>query len=162
MSVFITSDLHLGHPKLADLRGFNSVSEHDDAIMHELSKLGKRTKLFILGDIAWNETAFSKLSELECTMDAVLGNHDTLSAKVYAETFNKVYGMVRYKNLWLSHCPIHQQEMYRCMGNVHGHIHKGAGTPPLPYPYFNVNVDFNDTKPVSFLSVLDWFEENKQ
>ena len=31
--------------------------------------------------------------------------------------------MVRYKKMWLTHCPIHPDEMRRCVGNLCGHIH---------------------------------------
>ena len=37
---FWTADLHLGDPKVADIRGFASVREHDTAIISQLAELG--------------------------------------------------------------------------------------------------------------------------
>lgn len=160
MSVFVTSDLHLGHTLAAKMRGFSSVKEHDIFILDTLNDmLGRRNKLFVLGDIAWNKEALSELKKMPFTMDAVLGNHDTYSSKDYAEVFNKVYGIVRYKKLWLTHAPIHPQEIYRCKGNVHGHIHYGAATKNLGLPYYNVNLEFHDMKPVAFEDIAALFPE---
>jgi calcineurin-like phosphoesterase family protein len=61
---------------------------------------------------------------------------------VYLKYFEDVRGFLRYKQMWLSHCPIHPQELYRCKLNVHGHIHKNTNSPELPLPYVNVNWDF--------------------
>ena len=33
--------------------------------------------------------------------------------------------MVRYKGMWLSHCPVHERELeFRVPRNIHGHIHE--------------------------------------
>jgi len=158
MSAYLTSDLHLGHKNVAIKRGFSSVEEHDSHIIEGLSGLGKRDKLFILGDVAHRLKDLIKLSSLKCTMDLVAGNHDQLRATAYASIFNKVYGLIKYKNFWLSHCPIHPQEMYRCVGNIHGHIHMNTDSELLSLPYFNVNVELHDYKPVPFLSIVEKFE----
>lgn len=52
MNRYYISDLHLGHQKLADMRGFDSVQDHDDFILSELAKLKAKDTLWLLGDLA--------------------------------------------------------------------------------------------------------------
>jgi len=162
MSVYFASDLHLGDKNTAKRRGFSSVYQHDSTILDGLQFLGKRDKLFLLGDIAHKSADLAPLSELNCTMDLVLGNHDQLRAYEYAEVFNKVYGLIRYKNFWLSHAPIHLQEMYRCIGNIHGHIHVGTQSGALELPYFNVNIELHGYKPILFLEIQQTFNQTEK
>lgn len=160
MTVWMTSDLHLGHPMSAKLRGFNSVEEHDSTIIYNIKTLcGKRDKLFILGDVAWNMKSIEQLSELSQTKELIIGNHDILNTQVYLKYFTKVHGFRRYKNFWLSHCPIHPQEIYRCKGNIHGHIHNGGGTKELYKPYYCVNTDFHNFHPVRFETIEEIFND---
>lgn len=86
--------------------------------------------------------ALERLNEVPGRKRLVRGNHDQFQLGVYAKYFEEVHGFLRYKEMWLSHCPIHPQEMYRCKANVHGHIHKNTSSPLLPLPYINVNWDF--------------------
>ena len=143
MTVLFASDLHLGHKLAAKLRGFDSVEAHDDSIINTLNKFcAKRTLLWILGDAAFNKEALFRLKEIKGVKKLVRGNHDQEKLSDYCEVFDNVHGFLKYKNLWLSHCPIHPQEMYRVNANVHGHIHKDAVTTSIGFPYINVNWDF--------------------
>ena len=57
---YFTADLHLAHPKLADLRGFDSVGAHDAAVMAELYRLDSaEDELWILGDVPEDEATGS-------------------------------------------------------------------------------------------------------
>ena len=82
MTVYFTSDLHFAHPKLADLRGFASVADHDAAVLDALAALDPdRDVLWVLGDIctggtASMHTALAHLSTLSVPMHLVTGNHD--------------------------------------------------------------------------------------
>lgn len=143
MSVYFTSDLHLQHNLAAQKRGFDSISEHDAAVMDSLrSVTTKRTVLWVLGDVAMDRQGVHEIGALPGQLRLVRGNHDEYEESLYRDSFDQIHGFLKYKNLWLSHCPIHPQEMWRCGANVHGHIHKGAATPELPFPYINVNWDF--------------------
>lgn len=158
--VFFTSDLHLGHKLTARERGFSSVEDHDKTIIENINNIvGKRAKLFILGDVCLTKQSFELLKEMQGVKELICGNHDNYSTPRYAEHFVKIHGFRRYKNFWLSHCPVHPQEMYRVKGNIHGHIHKNTDSPELPLPYFNVNVEFHNMKPVSLEMILDAFNE---
>lgn len=156
-NVWFVSDLHLGHGHAAKMRGFTSVEEHDAAIVANLQVVGRKDKLFILGDVVWNNNSLKLLSDIPGTKELIIGNHDTLTTKEYLKYFTKVHGFRKYKNFWLSHCPIHPQEIYRCTGNIHGHIHNGGATDNLGHPYFNVNVDCNGMNPTNFSTILSSF-----
>ena len=160
MSVFITSDLHLGHELASKCRGFANTTEHDDYIIKilKIQCFNKRMLLWILGDVAMKMEALDRLSEIPCEKRLVRGNHDTFKDNVYRKYFTKIHGFLRYKSMWLSHCPIHPQEMYRCKGNVHGHIHMNTQSPLLPYPYFNVNWDFH-ARAIPLDEIKLWFDE---
>ena len=141
MSVFFTSDLHLGHENSAKRRGFSSAKEHDDAVIESLSKACyKKSLLYILGDVALEDKAIERIKEIPGRKRIILGNHD-YSAQHYSKVAEYVGGFIKYKNMWLSHCPIHPQEMFRCVANVHGHIHHGGMTESIGFPYINVNWD---------------------
>lgn len=145
MERFFTSDLHLGHRKAAESRGYDSVEEHNQGVMESLWALPRRSKLWILGDIAFNDEGMKLLHSIPSMQKvAILGNHDKYPARVYLKIFNNVQGFVKYEKTFLSHCPIHPQELYRVRGNIHGHIHKDTATAPLEDPrYFNLNWDFH-------------------
>ena len=141
MSVLFASDLHLGHKLAAKLRGFDSVDAHDNSIIDTLNEFcAKRTLLWILGDAAFNKEALFRLKEIKGVKKLVRGNHDQEKLSDYCEVFDNVYGFLKYKNLWLSHCPIHPQEMYRVNANVHGHIHKDTLRESIGFPYINFNL----------------------
>lgn len=141
--VWFTSDLHLGHKLAARLRGFDSVKEHDVNIITTLmDQVNKRDILFVLGDVAMDKESLKLLSAVDCRKKMLFGNHDEYGHEDYLKYFESLHGFYKYKGVWLSHCPIHPQEMYRCKANIHGHIHKNAGTPELEFPYINMNWDF--------------------
>lgn len=100
------ADLHLGHEKVAGLRGHTSVAEHDDAIMQawRRSVPDDDTPVFILGDnssggAAGEERALAILAALPGEKHLILGNHDRLHPlgknarkhfAAYAEVFASV------------------------------------------------------------------------
>ena len=81
MSILWVSDLHLGHEKVADLRGFASTAEHDrwveflwrDAVTDE-------DEVYVLGDLSVDERTFEYvdfiISSLPGRKHLVSGNHD--------------------------------------------------------------------------------------
>lgn len=155
-NVWFTSDLHIGHTTAARLRGFDSIEEHDEVIINNIaSMLNKKSKLFVLGDVAWKKEHLARIAEIPGTKDLIIGNHDKLRTEEYLKYFNNVHGVRTYKNFWLSHCPIHPQEIFRCKGNIHGHIHRGGATGDLYLPYLNVNVDVHNFHPVNFDTIKE-------
>lgn len=50
---FFTSDLHLGHRLVSEIRGFENVVDHDESIIEQWNKQVKpKDTVWILGDIA--------------------------------------------------------------------------------------------------------------
>lgn len=86
MTLYLTSDLHLGHALVADIRGYGQdVATHDEWIMSALHRLTEQDDLWILGDITSGtrsaETrALELLGSLKCRLHLVNGNHDSCSS----------------------------------------------------------------------------------
>ena len=152
--VYVTSDWHIGHTGISTKfrTQFSSDEEHDDYILGTArAVVTKRDVLIVLGDVALTKAALLKIKDMEfpCRMLLVRGNHDGLSTMDYLHVFDEVYGAWKYKKYWLTHIPIHPQELYNGM-NIHGHCHRGG-----PYEvggdtrYFNAILEFNDYMPVN-------------
>jgi calcineurin-like phosphoesterase family protein len=126
-TVRFIADLHLGHTNMALHRGFTSVEEHDEYIISQWNKkVHKRDITWILGDVTMESSkSYPLLNRLNGMKKVVLGNHDRPSdVPELLKYVNSVSGMVRYKGLWLTHCPVHDRELeFRVPRNIHGHIH---------------------------------------
>lgn len=153
--VYVTSDLHLSHSKVAELRGFKTIDEHDDAIFHGiLDTVKKGDTLWILGDLLFNRgarldilrTLLSHLKLGRVNVRAVLGNHDAWNATQLAELgFGKVFGAAYGKHgILFTHIPVHQGQKDRFTMNVHGHLHTSIIDDPW---YFNACLEQNNLKP---------------
>lgn len=125
--VWFISDLHLDHKSIHHFcpdRGGEDLEGHNLWVIERLNlALCKRDTLWILGDVSFSLDGLRYLSLLNCQyIKFVLGNHDRFDIQVYLK-YGRVYpGLTRYKQMWLSHCPIHPLEL-RGMRNVHGHVH---------------------------------------
>jgi len=140
---------------IAELRGFGTVAEHDDEVMHSMSRLTKRDKLYLLGDVVFKRNRLPMIGSLPCFVEMLFGNHDKLHASAYLEHVNALHGCRHYKQWWLSHIPIHPNEMRKCIGNIHGHVHKNGDTPPITDSrYVNVDWDWHK-RPIPFLSIKE-------
>lgn len=171
------SDLHLGHKNICKFReGFGSVEEHDNFIKEQiLSSVGKRSKIYILGDIAFTGEAGDWVVELssKCNLEIILGNHDTregyMNTIKYIQAGIKIHGLTTYKEAWLSHCPIHEQELRKKILNIHGHTHNhniGKSIYHREHPddvlyykedkrYFNVSCENINYKPIRYDEILE-------
>jgi calcineurin-like phosphoesterase family protein len=122
------ADLHLGHVNMAIKRGFNTVEDHDNHIIQCWnSVVNKRDLTWILGDVTMESSKpYQLLSHLNGMKKVVLGNHDRPSdIPELMKYVQNVAGMVNYKGIWLTHCPVHETELeYRVSRNIHGHIHE--------------------------------------
>jgi calcineurin-like phosphoesterase family protein len=121
------ADLHLSHANMATRRGFSSIEEHDEHIIAKWnSVVNKRDITYILGDITMEKSApYHLLDRLNGLKHVIMGNHDRRQdVKKLLEHVESVAGMVSYKGIILTHCPIHPMELdYRYPKNIHGHIH---------------------------------------
>jgi len=122
------ADLHFGHKWMAEHRGFSDVHQHDEHIIDCWnSVVNKKDIVYILGDITMESADhYYRLNAMNGRKKVVLGNHDdprhVLELLKYVE---EVSGMVKYKGIWLTHCPVHERELeFRVPRNIHGHIHE--------------------------------------
>ena len=145
------SDFHLDHKNLGSHGQRNngkalSVQDNYDFIS-ENWRAHKRDLVFLLGDIIFSNDALDFLSKLPGKKRIVLGNHDyerfNIDYTKMIEVFEEIRGVRAYKGFWLSHFPIHQSELYRKRGVIHGHIHDENTNLELKNNprYFNVNID---------------------
>ena len=159
--VYFTSDLHLGHKAIPKYRDrFKDMQDHDEYILQKIESLGKRDILYILGDFLFDgvhyEEYIERLKNKKCRIKLVMGNHDSL--KLYKEDCVEMQlPLFSYKNMWLSHCPIHPHEMRNRKGNIHGHLHLET---LKDKNYFNVNLDVNDYEFVNVENIKEFFKSN--
>lgn len=126
-NTWFTADLHLGHKRVAELRGFEDTDVHDRVIMGNMNRLvNEGDNVWILGDLALGkskqEMALETLKDFSerknVTLHCIPGNHDPVHpmhrniskwSKKYAEVFETVTPFARRKmngaDVWLSHFP---------------------------------------------------------
>lgn len=134
--VILWSDLHLGHASVTRWRTqFKTAEEHHETIFEGLiSAVNKRDVLYLLGDIAFDQYWLQRVAGIKCAKKvAILGNHDTegrgdVEGYHYAAVFDEIHSLFKKRTgkglpkVWLSHAPIHPQELRGCI-NIHGHTH---------------------------------------
>lgn len=154
---YIISDLHLGHKNILKYSdGFRSGTtseEHDQWIIDQWnSVVTKRDLVYVLGDVAMNLEALSKVKKLKGNKILIRGNHDVYNTKVYLEYFQEVYGMLHHKGVfWMTHAPMHPIEL-RGRFNLHGHVHQNS----IPDSnYINCCVEMSNGVPQSLDDLLE-------
>lgn len=157
--VWVCADLHLGHKNITKFRTqFTTAEEHHKTVMENfLTTVGKRDKVFLLGDIVFKEGLeyANILSALSADLVLVKGNHD--ATHFWA---NSVQGLMSYKGAWLSHAPIHEQELdYHKQFNIHGHLHGSFINDPR---YFNVSLEHTNYRPILMADVLEQLRERNE
>jgi calcineurin-like phosphoesterase family protein len=163
--VYLTSDFHLGHKNISNFRSFVRDSAHNTEFLVDAwnKTIKKQDVVWCLGDFAFDKESLDVLGNLKGRKILIRGNHcPFVSSKDTLAVFEEIHGMVRYKKLWLTHCPIHPQEMRRCVGNVHGHLHQNFvmkktwyGRKIIDPKYLNVCVEINYQKFNSPFITLD-------
>ncbi len=142
--IWFGSDFHLGHKNIQKFRpqphfGGETMEEQNDFLLNFWRQnVSKRDVVYILGDFCFTEEALDKCYDLPGkAVFLIRGNHDYLDHIKYSRVFDDVYGIVKYKEFWLSHAPIHPQEL-RGKINLHGHVHNET---VADYRYFNCCVE---------------------
>lgn len=124
MSRYWIADLHLGHAKVAEIRGFKSYQEHDEHVLNQLSKLTTGDMLWVLGDISSGSSKgedyalWALQNEVKASMHLIAGNHDSVSSihrqgykkqRGWLETFDSIqqFGRLRMggHHVLMSHYP---------------------------------------------------------
>ena len=125
-NVFFCSDLHFGHKNIEKFRepcGITSEYDNREKIKSDwFNNVTKRDDVYVLGDAAFTMEALEDFKFLPGRKFLVRGNHDKLDTQNYLKHFAHVYGILKYKEFWLTHAPIHPNEL-RGKVNLHGHVH---------------------------------------
>lgn len=157
--VFFISDLHFGHKRIIDFepefRTGDTPEENMEYIVREWNKkINKRDVVYVLGDVAFSWKGLEAMHALKGQLRLIKGNHDQFKIEEYQKIFTTIDGMTKYKNYWLTHCPIHPAEMYRAHGNIHGHVHSNTVRDPITEEfdkrYINVSCEAVNEVPISF------------
>lgn len=156
--VFHIGDLHIGHKNILKYRPeFSSIEEHDATIVENIKKtLTKRDTLWLHGDCFFTLEASKILHELSYInrIHWIIGNHDSdnsvrqqvIKSVVGSGMVSSIHSLVKYKGFWLSHAPIHPDEL-RGKLNIHGHVHRKTIDDDR---YFNVSCENVWYKPICF------------
>lgn len=167
--LLFSADLHLGHKNICKYRTqFSSPEEHDNTLYENLAtNINKRDTLYLVGDIAFTFEWLEKIKQINCRHKLlVCGNHDTergIKMKHLVGVYDDVVALTSKRNYWISHCPIHPQEMRGRLGCIHGHLHSKKvmvdHLVPEPYVedwnYLNVCVEHTDYKPITFEQLIE-------
>lgn len=148
--VAFISDLHLGHDNILNWspsRHGNNIHDHDRWIIEQWnSVIRKRDTVYLLGDVAFSREALAQCAQLNGNKNVILGNHDKYDIELYQQYFTVCRGIMKYKGFWLSHAPIHPDELRGCR-NIHGHVHNKT----IPdNRYINVCVEAVHGTPIFF------------
>lgn len=140
---------------------FKSIQEHNKTLINNFNKIvRKRDTVFFLGDIVFESEDLAIIKNLnQCKKVLYLGNHDYLSIEEYLTVFDEIYAFRSYKGYWLSHCPIHPQEMRKRKGCIHGHLHASILDDDK---YFDVSPEKHNFELVNFETIKEYFNEKEE
>lgn len=161
-NVWFLGDLHAGHKNVHRFRTqFASEEEHFLKMKENFHKVvGKRDKVFFMGDTAFTLERLKDISTWVCDSKVLIaGNHDldSLDMKTVVQYYDEVYSFYRYKEFWLSHCPIHPDEL-RGKRNIHGHVHHQSLGDDR---YFNASLENTAYFPVDLNYIRKTFGEDE-
>lgn len=123
-NVFLASDTHLGHRLMGRTRPWDTLEEHDEAIIDNWNKVvGPKDLVWHLGDVVMNRNKLPMVARLNGRKKLVMGNHDTHPIAMYLEHFEEVRGLKVWEWAVLTHVPVHVDQLKRFRFNIHGHLH---------------------------------------
>ena len=166
--VFHIGCLHLGHDKTAVWRNFTDAEKYFEELKFQWNRtVSKRDKVFVHGDVTTEKSEYYYLlDELLGSKVVLLGNHDKPEhIQELLKHVDKVAGVIKYKNFWLTHMPVHPSELLRVRGNIHAHVHEKSIekstiihqeteiTSDNNFGYFDVSAKKLNYQPISFESI---------
>lgn len=153
--VYFIGDMHLGHKNIQKYRdNVRDEQEMYDMLKHNWhSVVTKRDRVYLLGDACFTIERLKDLSTWIGDKVLICGNHDldnvSMKQIVDSGAYSSVYSLLKYKEFWLSHCPIHQDEL-RGKHCIHGHIHNSLISDSR---YVNVCVEHMNATPISLQQI---------
>ncbi|WHQ72059.1 metallophosphoesterase [Methylorubrum extorquens] len=133
MPVYVTADLHLGHPQILDhcARPFRSIEEHDRGLVDRWNnRITDADDIFVLGDFALGLSARELrrvFSELRGRKHLIVGNHDgpKVTGLPWASPPREILRVtLERQQLFLSHYPARSWPgMHAGTLHLYGHVH---------------------------------------
>lgn len=169
--VYFISDTHFGHRGIISFeqckpfRPFQTIEEHDEHLVECWNKTVRpKDVVFHLGDFCFGLRNLPIAGRLNGSKRLVMGNHDMYAADEYLKYFDRLFGVVEYKGMVLSHMPVHVNQLKRFYMNVHGHLHtnlvlKEDGT--RDFRYFNASVEHHKLTPIPLDEIYSYWAENQ-
>lgn len=183
--IWLTSDLHLGHDRdfIWGARGFNSIEEHDEAIIKNWNSLVEPDDIvYCLGDLMLNDNAggVRKLNQLTGNIRILYGNHDTSTRiQLYNNIRPTIFGyglayLLRHGgyNFYLSHYPTMtsnldgDKPLKQRLINLCGHVHTQDKFKDMDKGIiYHVELDAQNNKPILLDDIIEdiknYIGENK-
>lgn len=178
VDIWFTSDLHFGHSNILKFcdRPWKTTEEMDKALINNWNSVVKENDIvFNLGDFAFapNWRWKQLIEQLNGVHYLIIGNHDRSRypgdsiMSLFKDVQQQMLVQIDNKKIYLNHCPLlcydgvyrSKQDMtWALSGHVHVKKENNTGKDferlryMLPTQY-DVGVDFNDYKPISFKEV---------
>ncbi|WP_165062653.1 metallophosphoesterase family protein [Adlercreutzia sp. ZJ154] len=164
MTVFFTSDLHLGHRAVLDIcsRPFCDVKDMNAQLIENINRrVAVSDTLWILGNVSYRisrREAEKWLQRIKCRDIRLLrGNHDRdwTDSNIFTEVSDYRELRLDGRRICLMHYPITQWNgMHYGSIHLHGHSHNGSeynlSNMEKRRMIWDVGVDTNDYAPVSW------------
>lgn len=175
--IFVTADTHFGHNKefLYKPRGFNSILEHDQAIIKNWnSVVDKDDDVYLLGDVMLGDNEYGKncVKQLNGKIHVILGNHCTAAReRIYVEELDNIvevkyatiikYGKCRF---YLSHYPTmtsnyDDAHFNQRLFNLYGHTHQKTNFYNDMFCIYHVGADSHNCTPVLIDDIINEMRE---
>ena len=161
---FFIGDLHLGHTNISKHRPqFESLQQMRDTLCENWHKtVTKRDTIYLMGDAAFDKAALEDLSTWAGEKVLILGNHDSdrLKMEDIYKHYKNVRSLYKYHEFWLSHCPVHPDEL-RGKINIHGHVHDKTImlNGDVDSRYINVSCEAVNYTPISLGTIRQQLQE---
>lgn len=161
-NVYIYGDLHLGHKNIVKFRDVESEEEQYEILKEKYhSKVTKRDTVIFLGDTCFTKQRLLDLATWQGRKINIIGNHDMergITFRDFVGVYDNVYSLLSYKGFWLSHAPIHQDEIRNKWGNIHGHCHDYQVDDAR---YLCLSLEHTNGYPILFEEAKERIAENK-
>ena len=159
--VYFIADTHFGHRSILKYRPeFESTYEHDELQIENWNNKVKKAHdiVWVLGDVVMKNELYDFdeiFRRLHGIIRIIVGNHDDIHYYKTSPLLNKRFhlwtGLHSAYGHWLSHAPIHPQEL-RGKKNIHGHVHNKT----IPDDrYINVCAEQVNYTPVSLEQIRE-------
>jgi len=164
MSIFFTSDLHLGHSNILiyDKRPFATIEEHDETIIENWNKTVKSNDtVYFIGDFC----LFRKIdkirgyrSRLNGKIHLIYGNHDDVlrDNQIFESQSDMRYIFVGKQKIMLCHYPLLSwRSSNHGSFHLHGHCHSGKNDYAKR---LEVSTNLHNYFPISFEFISEYMK----